>query len=189
MRTGRVAGESHAEGVAHCGRGRVARESHAEGVARGSCGRGRLAREGGAEDVAFHGQGSPYEDGGGRCSPGHWPRASRRLPDGVNRPVIPKARRILEGCCGGEEGLLKLMLALAAGRQEASPFGERAVTRMRTWLEERLEVPEGQRGAAEGQALHLGLTSSLLKSLGDPDWRFVKDLGSGVPIGDGSGNA
>ena len=96
------------------------------------------------EVVHFMGRDRPYEDGGGKCSPGRWPRRARRLPEGINRNVIPVARKILEGSCGGESDLLSIMLAMAAGGREAPPFEEAERTfrnsLFRPWVQEKPEL-------------------------------------------------
>ena len=85
------------------------------------------------------------------------------MPDCSNRLVIPMARKILERSRGGEAGLLSIMLAMAAGRQEGPPFEDEAVVELREWLANALRVPTGDRGAEEGQAMHLKLAGAPLK--------------------------
>ena len=66
---------------------------------------------------------------------------------------------------------------------EAMPFEEAVVTGFRDWLVVHLDVPSEHRGKPEGQEMHLGIISLLLKELGDPDWGYPMSVADGVPLG------
>ena len=75
------------------------------------------------------------------------------------------------------------MLRLAAGKFDACPFGARLLNDVRAATCETFGVPEGEKGVVEGQAMHLGILSHVLKVMGDPDADFVKNLEGGPDKG------
>ena len=96
-----------------------------------------------------------YEDGGGLCSPGRWPRSQRNLPDGVNKELLIQARAgLVESVArtsAGADSPLTLMRKLAAGKFAATPFDPRVVEELRMKIakllgckEDRLKVDEHQ---------------------------------------------
>ena len=60
------------------------------------------------------GRDRPYADGGGLCSPGRWPKASRRLPGGFAMELLDQARRrchaVVKEAPGGTDGVLDFMV-------------------------------------------------------------------------------
>ena len=129
----------------------------------------------------------PCADGGGLCSPGRWPRASRRLPGGVSRELLDQARKgcqaAVKEAMAGADGVLDLMVKLSLGRVSGPPFPEHCLTETREWIANRLRLKPDQCGVDEGQLMHLGMLSAILKELQDHDWRFVEEIGSRVKLG------
>ena len=78
---------------------------------------------------------------------------------------------------------MELMVNLATGKAESSPFEEALVEGLRDWLIDHLCVPLQHRGQPEGQEMYLGIISLLLKELGDPDWAYPMSCSDGVPLG------
>ena len=107
------------------------------------------------------------------------------VPASLGKTIAEEARGRLQKKFGGEGQLLKMMMHLAAGRFEVSPFREQVVEEFRVWLADLLDVPTSNRGAASGQALHLGVAGALMRKFGDPDWEFLEQLAAGVPLGVG----
>ena len=55
--------------------------------------------------------------------------------------------------------------------------------KLREWIANRLSLRPEQCEVVEGQVMRLGMLSTVLKELQDPDWRFVEEIGSGVKLG------
>ena len=70
----------------------------------------------------FMGKDRPYHDGGGLCSPGRWPRHKRRDRFEEGQLFLNVAKELLKESVGGEEHIMDLMLSLAGGKTEESPF-------------------------------------------------------------------
>ena len=72
------------------------------------------------------GRDKPFEDGGGLCSPGRWPRRYRTRPRGFNDKLFTKSKEIFKkavaDASGGADDELGFMLKLAAGRIKENPF-------------------------------------------------------------------
>ena len=137
----------------------------------------------------FMGKDRGYEDGGGLCSPGRWPRGQRTVPNGVNKELLIQARALLVKSVGrtsaGADSPLTLMIKVAAGKFSTSPFDPDVVKEMTDIIAELLGSKEDRKTIDERQAFRLPLIADLLKSLGDPDWQFFEQLREGVPIGVG----
>ena len=131
------------------------------------------------------GKDRPYQDGGGLCSPGRWPRQRRTGSFEKGKFILKVAKELLKESAGSEEEILGMMLKLATGKTEESPFEEAVVDGLRSWLFEHLGVPAAHRGRPEGQEMYLGTISFLLKDLGDPDWSYPLSIAEGVPLGVG----
>ena len=127
------------------------------------------------------GKDRPYHDGGGLCSPGRWPRGRRAGNFEKGSLILGVARELLKESAGGEDKVLELVMKLAMGKAESSPFEEALVEGLRDWLVDHLGVPLEQRGKPEGQEIYLGITSLLLKELGDPDWVYPMCVSEGSP--------
>ena len=77
----------------------------------------------------YKGRDKSNADGGGLCSPGRWPKASRRLPGGFAVELLDQARRgcqaAVKEASGGTYGVLDFMVKLSLGRMSGPPFPER----------------------------------------------------------------
>ena len=51
------------------------------------------------------------------------------------------------------------------------------------WIANPLSLRPEQCEVDEGQVMHLGMLSAVLKELQDPDWRFIEEIGSWVKLG------
>ena len=128
----------------------------------------------------------PFGDGGGLCSPGRWPPWRRRLPS-----ALPELRTRLTGqfekavraASDGADDPLSFMLKLAAGRFKTCPFGEPLLKETRAMFRDVLDMPAAEDVESTGQVFHLPLMARLLRAYGDPDWRFVQEIGEGVSLG------
>ena len=123
----------------------------------------------------FMGKDRGYEDGGGLCSPGRWPRSQRNLPDGVNKELLTQARvglvKSVARTSAGADSPLTLMLKLAAGKFAATPFDPGVVEEMRMKIAKLLGCKEDTLKVDEHQVLRLPLIADLLRTVGDPDWQ------------------
>ena len=112
-----------------------------------------------------------YQDGGGLCSPGRWPRSQRHLPDGVNKELLIMARagqkKSVARTSAGDSPLT-LMLKLAAGMFAATPFDPEVVEERRMKIAKLLCCKEDRLKVDEHQVLRLPLIADLLTTLRDP---------------------
>ena len=135
----------------------------------------------------YVGRDKPHADGGGLCSPGRWPKASRRLPAGFAVELLDQARRgcqaVVMEASGGTDGVLDFMVKLSLGRMSEPPFPERHLAELREWIANRLNLRPEQCEVDEGQVMCLGMLSAVLKELQDPDSRFIEEIGSRVMLG------
>ena len=79
--------------------------------------------------------------------------------------------------------VLDFMFKVAAGRIQTPPFGREALEGVRKVIGEFFEVPEADRGVAPGQCMRLGFLARMLEVFDDPDFKFIKELENGVPLG------
>ena len=139
--------------------------------------------EGPPREAPFMGKRRPFADGGGLCSPGRWPPNKRLLPKVGQGALLDKVaglfRQDLKNKTTGGGDIFGFMLRLAAGRFDACPFGARLLDEVRAATCGAFGVPDGEKGIAEGQAMHLGILSHVLRVMGDPDADFVKSLEGG----------
>ena len=128
----------------------------------------------------FMGKDRGYEDGGGLCSPGRWPRSQRNLPDGVNKELLIQARaglvKSVARTSAGADSPLTLMLKLAAGKFAATPFDPGVVEEMRMKIAKLLGCKEDRLKLGGHQVLRLSLIADLLRTMGDPDWQVFEKL-------------
>jgi hypothetical protein len=128
----------------------------------------------------------PFHDGGGLCSPGRWPPGKRGLPaalPGLRARLLGQFEKAVRAASDGADDPLSFMLKLAAGRFKKSPFGEPLLEETRARIRDMLDMPAAEDVVVEGQVFHLPLMAGILRAYGDPDWRFVQDLGEGVSLG------
>ena len=146
------------------------------------------------------GHGEPYSvgrgarrrhlvDGGGLCSPGRWPRAHRRLPEGLcawlRGLVLSEIAKIDNDRPGG---LLGLLGDLASGRVKSDPFPKESTEKMRNALRcelGKLGIETDARPGDRPQTINVRLLGGLLQAAGDPDWRVMDTYAKGVHIGVG----
>ena len=120
------------------------------------------------------------------CSPGRWLSGKRRLPaalPGLRASLIGQFENAARRASGRTDDALAFMMKLAAGRFKSCPFGEADLEGTRDSIRALLDMPRSADVVAAGQVFHLPLMAGLLRAFGDPDWSFVQDLGSGVPLG------
>ena len=129
-----------------------------------------------------------YQDGGGLCSPGRWPRFRRAGCFDKGKRIVRMAKALLVESLGSEDNILDLMLRIAAGKFEVCPFKDPVVVSLRCWFVSYLDVPEADQGVAQGQEMYLGILSYLLKAFDDPDWEYPKSISEGVALGVGGGS-
>ena len=147
------------------------------------------------------GDGEPYSvgrgsrrrhlvDGGGLCSPGRWPRAHRRLPEGLCAWLRGRIlSEITKLDTDRPAGLLGLLGDLASGRVKSDPFPKESTEAMREalWLElSKLGIVANARpGVDRPQTIDVRLLGGFLRAAGDPDWRVMDTFARGVRIGVG----
>ena len=98
----------------------------------------------------------------GICFPDCWPKKRRHLPGSLADEFIPKARDLLNESCGGQGRLLWILSALAAGKIEAPPIGEKVVG-SQGWLSDKLGLVEERRVASPGQSFFLDIAGELVR--------------------------
>ena len=132
-----------------------------------------------------------FSDGAGLCSPGLWP-PERRLPATGIESLLHDAfgyelKRLDKTYAGG---LDRLMADLAAGRLENDPFPPAATRRLRDFAwdataHSRCALEEGE--VAQPQPILVLLLGSVLKAMGDPDFKIMTKYAVGAPLGLGGG--
>ena len=128
----------------------------------------------------------PFGDGGGLCSPGRWPPGRRGLPSALpelRTRLTAQFEKAVRAASDGADDPLSFMLKLAAGRFKTCPFGEPLLEETRAMFRDVLDMPAAEDVVSTGQVFHLPLMARLLRAYGDPDWRFVQEIGEGVSLG------
>ena len=152
---------------------------HEDATCRGGHGPPRTAH--------FMGKDRPYEDGGGKCSPGRWPREQRLPTSDLAKELLIQARALMvksiRKTSGGKDSPVTMMLKLAAGHYKESPFDAESIDEMTQVIVKLLGVDEGRKVIDKSQSFRLPLISDLMKALGDPDWHYYEQIREGVPLG------
>ena len=129
----------------------------------------------------------PFEDGGGLCSPGRWPKPRRRLPGGLAQKlkatIVEGFKECVFESSGGKLDETGFMARLAAGAFEDCPFAQEALDKLRAKIRKLADFKDSDDTVAPGQAFHLALLSHLLKCMGDPDWEVIHEMQDGVNLG------
>ena len=116
---------------------------------------------------------------GGRPVGGGLPSA---LPE-LRTRLTGQFEKAVKAASDGADDPLSFMLKLAAGRFKTCPFGEPLLKETRAMFRDVLDMPAAEDVVATGQVFHLPLMARLLRAYGDPDWRFVQEIGEGVSLG------
>ena len=155
----------------------------ADAAAAGYCGSGRPIQ------ASYKGRSRSIHDGGGLCSPGRWPIASRRFPqsDSFARVRECVRRSFLDwialldsqaSCAGGAQGLF---WQLAAGRCSSSPFDGRHLRQARQELDDVLRdcgvQPERCSGDRRTE-VNFRRLAAMLEVAEDPDFEFLREFAS-----------
>ena len=127
---------------------------------------------------------APFHDGGGLASPGRWP-SSRRKKLQEEKWVKVRLQLRLEAVkrLGSVSEVEKEAFKMARGGDCFSLVRDEGfLCRIRSILAEGLGIPL-QSDPEEGQPFFLKLMSGVLEEAGDPDWRFLEQARTGLPLG------
>ena len=132
------------------------------------------------------------QDGAGHCSPGRWPRETRKLPESpclqTFRGFLVDALRKWEADLGVKGiNLRNFVLMIAGGKVLKTPFGADFIEETRRGLTDILRQHGFDTVEKEGdrkQSIKIRLLQSFLRACGDPDSGFLLDtVAKGVPTG------
>ena len=155
-----------------------------DGMIKPKRGHGRVGQ--GSPMLVFHG-GSyrPFIDGSGLCSPGRWHPGDRAVD------II--AQRIRDALLGvlrrSFPDTIKLLLEIAVGRFDVSPFSDQMLQEGRRLVMAAvgMEREAAERDPVPNQPFYLHLLSEVARVLGDPDWRVLvtskESFATGVRVG------
>lgn len=127
---------------------------------------------------------APFHDGGGLASPGRWSSHDRKRLDSKewvllrHRIVLAAVRRL-----GSIVEVEKEAFRMAKGGDSFQ------LVRDESFLEEIREVLAGklglpmQKSPEPGQPFFLDLMKGILEKAGDPDWMFLEQAKTGLPLG------
>ena len=168
--------------------GPVTSDEDEDGVTRPKLGEG-IRGTGSPAWVEAFGKWREFHDGGGLCSTGRWPPNQRNVAAGKDSDDLGAQLKSLIWKVVGEMNPQKFLATLACGKVKSSPFTEAQVAEGRnllgSWLKNHHEEPT--LAVHDGQPFTLHLLASILKVIGDPDWRFLccssDPLTTGVNIG------
>ena len=135
-----------------------------------------------------------FVDGAGLCSPGRWPISQRRIPDDYTSKRLQKVVR--DGLLKSEKvwkskkpemDLKRMLMNLALGKLDKSPFDDEILREVRT----ELRIICKQAGHGDGlpregdvvQHFEIRLIQALLSAFQDPDWYFCDWWAVGVWLG------
>jgi hypothetical protein len=127
----------------------------------------------------------PFEDGAGLCSPGRWPRKSRRLPElgKTTGPIIAKILMAWADSIKG--GTRRLVFSLATGRLKESPIPPGVIREIETEVRKVLDkaTPAEKSGEDRKQWVDIRLLQQAAKAMEDPDHKCLRDYARGVRLG------
>jgi hypothetical protein len=134
-------------------------------------------------------QGRPFNDGGGRCSPGRWPPSRRRFPGDRGGPlrewILAEAARLEAASPGWRAALIE---KLRRGELLHSPFPEASTKTARNLLGSLLRshgfAPDDVPGDI-AQPVKVPLRGASLLYRGGPDGGAFAEYAGGVRVGVG----
>ena len=141
--------------------------------------------EGAPRTCTWKGYETPFHDGGGLSSPGRWPRARRKYPEG---PEWDRVRsRTLEAAfdkVGGEVGLEKEFFRMTKGGDYFHLVkDEQLLEEVRQIMIGEFGLESGSHEVAPGQPFYLKLLEKVLERAGDCDFQFLDRAREGFPLG------
>ena len=125
-----------------------------------------------------------FHDGGGLSSPGRWPPERRMKLEGrewvmVRHHILLAAVKRL----GSVAEVEKEAFRMARGGDSFRLVREEAfLQEIRDILAEKLDIPRQER-PEEGQPFFLDTMKGVLQRAGDPDWEFLEQAKTGLPLG------
>ena len=125
-----------------------------------------------------------FHDGGGLSSPGRWPPERRMKLEGrewvmVRHHILLAAVKRL----GSVAEVEKEASRMARGGDSFQLVREEAfLQEIRDILAEKLDIPRQER-PEEGQPFFLDTMKGVLQRAGDPDWEFLEQAKTGLPLG------
>ena len=132
----------------------------------------------------WKGMEAPFHDGGGLASPGRWPQGERKELVGRewralrHRILLAAVRRL-----GSVEEVEKEAFRMARGGDAFQLVREEGfLEEIRQMLAECLGIPKQEQPEA-GQPFFLDLMKCILEKAGDPDWGFLEQAKTGLPLG------
>ena len=141
----------------------------------------------------------PIRDGAGLCSPGRWPKAARTLPDvtALRNQILALLRSeyffeedTKDGVKvhRGQEGLKKMIFAMACGKVVSSPFSEDIVIlggkMLEAWCMSRGCCCRTEAGDRK-QVINVRRLQAFLLACKDPDAMSLDSFAQGVRVGAG----
>ncbi|CAK9111088.1 unnamed protein product [Durusdinium trenchii] len=127
---------------------------------------------------------TPFHDGGGLASPGRWHPSKRRRPEGeewssLGHGILLEAVRVL----GSVNEVEKEAFRMARGGDSFRLVRDEAfLARVRGALATRLNLVV-QLEPEPGQPFFLDLLKGVLQRAGDPDYDFLEQAKTGLPLG------
>ena len=140
--------------------------------------------EGPPRSCLWKGLEASFHDGGGLASPGRWHERRRRRPEGevwssLGRQLLLEAVKVLGSVAAVEKEAFKMA---RGGDGFHLVRDAHFLRRIRGVLSEKLGIAD-QGEPEPGQPFFLDLLKGVLEKAGDPDWRFLEQAKSGLPLG------
>ena len=133
----------------------------------------------------WKGMKTPFHDGGGLGSPGRWSRGSRRYPEGeqwvnLRKNILDLVVRKL----GDLKAVEKEAFRMAKGGPHFNVVRDEEILEgVREEIRLALGLGKDCLERAEGQPFLLRLLAGTLEAAGDPDFDFLYQAESGLPVG------